>query len=113
MAKLSSETTVTINDLKQRSLEIVDKATAVEFNIFERFGETDQTVPFFEELVTVAEDAKSTFTRLSNLQLRIAEAQPIAASDMLELLTQVIARTTIRMPAWERSIEEVQIELNL
>ncbi len=70
-------------------------------------------MPFFEELKTVAEDAKSSFSRLSNLQLRIAKAQPIAASDMLELLAQVIARTTTRIPAWERSVQEVKLEWNL
>lgn len=113
MAKLPIETTETINRLKQQSLGIVDEATVAEFTLFELFGETDQTMPFLEDLKTVAEDAKSSFSRLSNLQLRIAEAQPIAAPDMVELLAQVIARTTTRIPAWRRSIEEVQIEWNL
>lgn len=113
MAKLPTETTETINRLKQQALEIVDEATAAEFTLFELFGETDQTMPFFEDLKTVAEDAKSSFSRLSNFQLRIAEAQPIAASDMLELLAQVIARTIIRIPAWKRSVQEVKLEWNL
>ncbi|MBW4622106.1 MAG: hypothetical protein KME17_22480 [Cyanosarcina radialis HA8281-LM2] len=61
----------------------------------------------------MAEDAKSSFSRLSNLQLRISEAQPIAAADMLELLSQGIDRTNNRILAWERSIEEVRLEGNL
>jgi hypothetical protein len=71
-----------------------------------------ESFPCFEELTTAAEDAKASFTRLSNLQLRIAEAQPIIVSDMLELLTQAIDRITNRIPAWQRSLEEVQLELD-
>jgi len=44
MAKLPEETTETINSLKQQLLDIVDEATAVEFALFERFGETDRTI---------------------------------------------------------------------
>jgi hypothetical protein len=86
MAKLPKQTTETINHLKQQSLDIVNTALETEFTLFELFGETDQTISFFEDLKTVAEDAKASFSRLSNLQLRIAEAQPRAAFDMLELL---------------------------
>lgn len=113
MAKLPEHITETINRLKQRSLDIVDKALETEFTLFKFFGETDQTISFFEDLKTVAEDAKSSFSRLSNLQLRIAEAQPRAAFDMLELLAQAIERTNIRVPVWERSIQEVKSECNL
>lgn len=112
MAELPSEMVVIINQLKQQALDILNQATAIEFTIFDQFGETDQTIPFFEELTTIAEDAKASFTRLSNLQLRIAEAQPIIVSDMLELLTQAIDRITNRIPAWQRSLEEVQLELD-
>jgi hypothetical protein len=113
MAKLPEQTTETINRLKQQSLDIVDTALESEFTLFELFGETDQTISFFEDLKTVAEDAKASFSRLSNLQLRIAEAQPRAAFDMLELLAQVIERTNIRVPVWERNVQEVKSEYNL
>jgi hypothetical protein len=113
MAKLPEQTTETINLLKQQSLNILDTALEVEFTLFELFGETDQTIPFFEDLKTVAEDAKTSFSRLSNLQLRIAEAQPRAAFDMLELLAQVIERTNVRVPVWERNVQEVKSEYNL
>jgi hypothetical protein len=113
MAKLPEQTTETINHLKQQSLDIVDEALETDFTLFEVFGETDRTISFFEDLKTVAEDAKSSFSRLSNLQLRIAESQPHASFDMLELLAQVIVRTSTRIPAWERSVQEVKIEWNL
>jgi GMP synthase PP-ATPase subunit len=112
MAELPSEMVITINQLKQKSLDILNRATAIEFMLFENFGETDQTLPLFEELATVAGDAKDSFTRLNNLQLRVAEAQPTIPSDMLELTTQAIDRITNRIPAWQRSLEEVQLELD-
>lgn len=50
MAKLPGETTETVNSLKQQLLDIVDQATAVEFALFERFGETDRTIIVLDEL---------------------------------------------------------------
>ncbi|MGK7929102.1 MAG: hypothetical protein AB4290_28345, partial [Spirulina sp.] len=107
MAKLPDEVTETINRLKQQALEIVESATAAEFILFDRFGETEETLLFLEELKTVSEDASASFSRFNTLQLRIAEAQPMATSDMIEMLMQTIARTQNRIPAWERSIQEV------
>jgi hypothetical protein len=113
MAKLSSETTENINNLKQLSLEIVDEATSVELIIFEMFGETEQTLSFLDEMKNVADEAATLFSRLSTIQLQIAQIQPIPTSDMLGLLTQVIAKTQARIPALRRSIEEVKQEWNL
>jgi 3-methyladenine DNA glycosylase/8-oxoguanine DNA glycosylase len=113
MAKLPRETSETIWSLKRQALEIVEEATAAEAAIFELFGETGTTVPFMDEMKSVAQEAASSFSQLSNLQLRIAETQTTASYDMLELLARVIARTQARIPAWERSIQEVKIEWNL
>jgi hypothetical protein len=113
MAKLPEATTETVNSLKQQLLDIVDRATAVEFALFERFGETDRTIIVLDELKNVSQEAASWFSQLSNLQLWIAEAQPVATSDMLELLAQRIASTQFKIPAWERSIQEVEIDWNL
>ncbi|MBO1351483.1 MAG: hypothetical protein EBE86_030810 [Hormoscilla sp. GUM202] len=113
MAKLSPETTATVNRLKDRLLEIVDEATAAEFALFARFGETDRTIIVLDELKNVSQEAASRFSQLSNFQIRIAESQPVVASDMLEILGQAIVRTQNRIPAWERSIEEVKIDWNM
>lgn len=110
MAKLPAETTETVNSLKQQLLGIVDEATAVEFALLERFGETDRTIIVLDELKNVSQEAAFWFSGLSNLQLRIAESQPVATFDMLELLTQRIASTQAKIPAWERSIQEVEID---
>ncbi|MFB2839266.1 MULTISPECIES: hypothetical protein [Floridanema] len=113
MAKLPRETTETVLNLKRQLIDILDEATATEFVIFESFGETDETLPFLDEMKSVAEQATSRFSQLSALQLRIGEAQPNASADILELLAQGIAQTQQRIPAWERSIQEVKLEWNL
>jgi hypothetical protein len=113
MADLPSETTEIINQLKQQSLNIVNKALALELTIFELFGETDATIAALDEMKSAAENAESSYSQLSTIQLQIAQAQPVASSDMLQLLERAIARTQARIPALERSIEEVKMEYNL
>lgn len=113
MAKLPEETTQTVLSLKQQLLDTVDEATAAEFVLFERFGETNRNIRYLDELKSVAERAESSFVRLSNFQIRIASAQPTISSDMLELLTRSITRIQVEVPALERSVQEVKIEWNL
>jgi ureidoglycolate hydrolase len=62
---------------------------------------------------SAAEDAESSYSQLSTIQLQIAQSQPVASPDMLQLLERAIARTQARIPALERSIEEVKMEYNL
>jgi transposase len=113
MAKLLSEITEVINRLKQASLEVVDEATALELKIFEQFGESEQTLSYMDEMKNVAEEAIASFSRLSTLQLQVAQSQPTATSATLELLAQAIQRTLARVPALERSIQEVKMEWDL
>jgi hypothetical protein len=113
MSILPPETTETINRLKQQALRIVHEATAAELLMFERFGETEVTITFLEDLKTVAEDATSSFSQLSTLELNIARSQPTAPPAMLDLLGKAIERTQARIPPWERSIQEVKLEWNL
>ena len=113
MASLPSETTEIINQLKQQSLEIINQASALELTIFELFGETDATITALDEMKSAAEDAESSYSQLSNIQLQISKSQPIPSSDMLQLLERAIVRIQARIPALERSIEEVKIEYNL
>ncbi|PSB01708.1 hypothetical protein [Merismopedia glauca] len=113
MAKLPPENTEIINNLKQQSLDLVDEATATELTIFELLGETQQTLSYMDEMKNVADEAASSFSQLSTLQLQMAQAQPNATPDLLRLLSQVISRTQARIPALERSIQEVKTEWNL
>jgi len=113
MAKLPSETTEIIWSLKRQLLDTIDEATAAEAILFDLLGETDDTIPFLDELKKVAERATPWFSRLSNFQLRIAEAQPTTPFDMLDLLTQTIERIQAELPAMGRSVQEVKMEWNL
>jgi hypothetical protein len=113
MAKLQPVTTEIINQLKHKALEIVDAATALELKIFEQFGESKQTLSYMDEMKNVSEEAIAAFSQLSNLQLQSARAQPDLPVDILKLLLKAIERTQSRIPAWERSIEEVKLEWNL
>jgi len=65
MADLPSETTEIINKLKQQSLNIVNKALALELTIFELFGETDATIAALDEMKSAAENAESSYSQLS------------------------------------------------
>ena len=94
-------------------LDIVDEATAAEFVLFERFGETNRTNPYLDQLKSVAEKATARFSQFSSIQLRIADAQPDASSDMLGLVAEVIANTQQKLPALERSIQEIKTEWRL
>jgi 3-methyladenine DNA glycosylase/8-oxoguanine DNA glycosylase len=113
MAKLPLETTATISRLKQQFLDIIDRSSKTEFSLFEQFGEIEETLPYLDEMKNVENEALSSFSQLSNLQIRIAQSQPAVAPDLLELLNRAIVRTQNRIPALERSIEEVTSEWNL
>ncbi|HAT15167.1 MAG TPA: hypothetical protein DCS91_17725 [Microcoleaceae bacterium UBA11344] len=112
MAKFPNELAEIIWNLKRQLLDIVDAATA-ELTLFELFGETSDTIPFLDELKSVAERAVPWFSRLSNFQLRIAESQPTISADMLNLVNQSIERIQMEIPAMSRSIQEVKTEWNL
>lgn len=112
MAKLNEESEALVWSIMQQAVKVVDASTDIEFTLFSNYGETSETVPYLEELKNVSLQAISTFSQLSTLQLRIAEAQPIASTGILNMLAEAIAINQSRVPAWERSIEEVKIEWN-
>lgn len=113
MAKLADELNETIWSLKRQLLNIADNAKAVEFVLLERFGETDRTISYLDDLQSVGEQATERFSQFSNIQIRIANAQPDIFPDMLELVNRVVANTQERIPALERSIEEIKNEWRL
>lgn len=113
MAKLPNELEETIWNLKRQLLEITERAKAAEFALFERFGETERTISYLDELQSVAEQATERFSQFSSIQIRIVNAQPNVLSDMLELVNRVVITTQERIPALERSIEEIKAEWRL
>ncbi|PSF33094.1 hypothetical protein C7H19_20590 [Aphanothece hegewaldii CCALA 016] len=110
MAKLPDEATEQIWHLKKQLLDIIDQAKVTEFVLFERFGETERTLTYLDDLQNIAEQATERFSQFSRIQIQIAAAQPDVFPDILELVTQAISNTQARIPALQRSIQEIKIE---
>ena len=68
MAKLSPETAKTIWDLQHQLLEIIHMARTLEMSLFEAFGETEDTIPFLDELQSIAQQAIDRFSLLCKLE---------------------------------------------
>jgi hypothetical protein len=121
MAKLSPETAQTIWDLQHQLLEIIDTARTLELSLFEAFGETEDTIPFLDELQSIAQQAIERFSLFSTLQIRVANAQPPISSDILKvvespgerLCQRSIQTTQQKIPALNRSIQEITQEWRL
>ena len=113
MAKISPELKLTLGNLLQLLLGIVDEAKAAEFLLLERFGETNETIIALDELMAISQQAADLYIQISRLLLRTAEIQPIITPDMLRLLTDRIATIENRVPAIERSIQEIKSDWGL
>jgi hypothetical protein len=113
MAKLSPETAQTIWDLQHQLLEIIDVARTLELSLFEAFGETEDTIPFLDELQSIAQQAIDRFARFSNLQIRVANNQPPIPADIIEIVNRSIQTTEQKIPALNRSIQEITQEWRL
>jgi hypothetical protein len=110
MAELSPETRTTLSNQKEQLLDIIDKAKFIEFIILENFGDNSQTISTLEQLTEIAEQARTRLERLSNLHLRIAEVQPNIPTDLLKLMNEAIEYIQSRIPALERSLEEIKLD---
>lgn len=69
MAKLFSDTLTTIFTLQERLIELIDEAASTEFQLFERFGETEATVTELDEAQNARERLNSSYSRLSTIVL--------------------------------------------
>jgi hypothetical protein len=67
MAKLSNEILSTIFSLQQKFLERIDDATTIEYVIFERFGETEETISELNELQNIRERANFYYSRFHTI----------------------------------------------
>lgn len=108
MAQLPKKTLDEIADLKTELLIILDRATATADQLFQRYGETQETLRDLSELVVVADRAKDLYTSLSTLLLRVAEAQPGANLATMKRLAQIVQTVQLSHAASVRSIDEVQ-----
>ncbi|MBC6481411.1 MAG: hypothetical protein GDA56_30315 [Hormoscilla sp. GM7CHS1pb] len=113
MAKLPTQTLITIFDLQRRLIELIDEAKAAELNLFERFGETEETLEELEQLQNSTERLRNPYSRLYSLALTIAEAQPTAPDAMLNLLAETLEQGPAIADAVEASILEIKRTWNL
>lgn len=108
MTELSAETLARVATLQACLLTIINRASEVEFILADSTGETVQTVAAFESLTNIIEKASDSYSRLANLQLRIARFQPGTPVAMIQMLTQTIEKAQLTLGAFERSIEEIK-----
>jgi hypothetical protein len=113
MAKLSGEILTIIFSLQRKLVEAIEEASATEWRLFERHGETEATIPELEELQSARERLISSYSRLSGLLLRILEAQPSASTAILGLLTQTIEHGQLAVDAAQANTQEIKRNWNL
>lgn len=102
-----------LSDLQEQLLNIVDEAKATEFTLLGRFGETPETLNSLEELTEIAQQASDFYSQLARLSLRVAEAQPSITPDMLRLVLDKTKTIQNRIPALERSTQEIKLDWRL
>lgn len=113
MAKLSPEIRATLSKQKEQLLDLIDEAKSLEFILLDRIGENQQTISTLEQLTEIAEQSRTKLSQLSTLHLRIAEVQPTISSDLLKLMNDAIANIERRIPALQRSLEEIKLDWRL
>ena len=113
MANLPEETLNTIFELQKQLFYVINEATATEYYLLEQYGETSETLSELEELSNINERARDAYTRLFRLLLNIAQTQPIANQDTLELQYQAIEQADLTVDALKISILEIKNNWNL
>jgi hypothetical protein len=113
MAKLSPDIRTTLSQQKEHLLDLVDEAKSLEFILLDSVGENQETISTLEQLTEIAEQARTKLSQLSTLHLRIAEVQPRISNDLLKLMNEAIANIESRIPALERSLEEIKLDWRL
>ncbi len=113
MAKLSPEIRATLSQQKEQLLDLINEAKSLEFLLLDSVGENRETISTLEQLTEIAEQARSKFSQISTLHLRIAEIQPTISNDLLKLMIDAIANIESRIPALERSLEEIKLDWRL
>lgn len=108
MAQLSPETLNLITNLLPRFFEVINLATATEYNLFEQYGETAETISELGELRNVTERVRLFYNRLYSLTLQVAESQPMASLATLNLLELSIEQADAVADAGEASVLEIK-----
>ena len=112
MAKLPNETLENIFNLQRQLLECVDESTAIEFTLFDLYGEIEATIDYFEQLQNVRE-TDVYYSRLFTTLRQIYTFQPVAPRDSLELLAKFMTEAEVTVAAVEATITEIKRDFNL
>jgi hypothetical protein len=113
MTQLPEETMTVVLELQRRLLGILHQATALSFLILERYGETETTLTDLEQLGNTRDRADAYYSRFFTILQRIAEAQPIADSAMLDLLRVAILEAQVTVDALEATLAETKRDWTL
>ena len=113
MSELSDENLTVILESQRRLAKLINQASATELFIFESHRETAATMTVLEQLTNIKERATSSYSRLSNLLLRISEMQPIASTATLELLSKTIEQAQATADAGDVTVREAKTDWNL
>lgn len=98
---------------KEQLLDLIDAAKSLEFILLDSVGENQETISTLEQLTEIAEQARTKLSQLSTLHLRIAEVQPLISNDLLKLMNEAIVSIENRIPALERSLDEIKLDWRL
>jgi hypothetical protein len=113
MAKLPDATIAIVLNLQRPLLERIDEATKAGFMLRADYSETEETIPELDELQSIRERADSYYTRFYITLRRIYEAQPIAHSDSLKLVTKYIEDAEVTIEVIQASIQDIRRNWNL
>ncbi len=112
MAKLPDPVLTNIFTLQRRIIESIDATTTLAFRLFAQWGETTAALAELEELQNIQERLRSQYSRLNTLLLKVAESQPIASANMLNLLGRTIEVAEATLDASIASLQEIQRNWN-
>ena len=113
MANLPEEILAKVFELQKQLFQIINEATATDYNLTEQYGETSATLPELEELQNIRERARDAYTRLFRLLLNIGETQPVVNQSTIKLLYRAIEQANLTITALEVSIKEIKSNWNL
>jgi hypothetical protein len=112
VAKLPDAVIDNVFTLQRNLVECLDATTAMEFRLCQQIGETAETLPELEELQNIRDRLVSSYSRLQNILLRVAQSQPIAAQDMLGLLYRSMDQAQSFIDASIASLQDIQRNWN-
>ncbi|MDF0555972.1 hypothetical protein [Kamptonema sp. UHCC 0994] len=69
MAKLPAQILIAIFNLQRQLVQLIDAAKTAEYNLFEEYGETDETVPDLEQLQNGTERLRNPYSRLHSFSV--------------------------------------------